>query len=68
MVTIKNINPQKTALSVGGQVVEFGAIIDVDRPAAESLTASPNFEKASLADAKASAKSGKVKPQTETKN
>lgn len=68
MVTIKNTNPQKTALNVGGQIVAFGGIVDVDQAAAKSLTESPNFEKATLADAKANATGGKKKPPTETKS
>lgn len=50
MPKIKNTNPQKTALNVGGEIVEFGGILEVDKAAAESLIASPNFEKASLAE------------------
>ena len=52
MVNIKNVNPLKSALNVLGQNVEYGGIIDVPRDVADELMKSPNFEKASLEDAK----------------
>ncbi|QDP46574.1 MAG: hypothetical protein Unbinned4098contig1000_34 [Prokaryotic dsDNA virus sp.] len=52
MVNIKNINPLEAPLQVEGRVVDFGDVIDVPKNIADNLISTPNFEKASLSDAK----------------
>tara|TARA_R110000824_G_scaffold82382_6_gene206493 strand:- start:1623 stop:1817 length:195 start_codon:yes stop_codon:yes gene_type:complete len=54
MVNIKNISPIGGGLLVEGTVVEFGDILDVSKEIAEYLISTPNFQKATLDDAKKS--------------